>query len=174
MFGVRDVHVQQGGASLPELLVGLTISGLVMVAITSAIFTTNGIQRRADDRSDAAAALSIVTLVFDRDGSMALATAPAKTQTTSAACTTVMDLGVLEGGSSIRFRTTARPSDGPYWLERVSGAGTRTLAKKVASCSWQVVQDASGKQMIRMDLTITGPSGETLSQTLRVAPRLWA
>ena len=169
----RRVGRDQTGASLPELLVGMTISGLIMVAITSAIFTTSSLQRRADDKNTIASALSIVGLVFDRDGAMATATAPATSQTSSTGCTTVIDFGFQEGGASVRFRTTAQGTAGPYWFERVSGAETRTLAKHVASCSWQAVQDTSGDWMLRLDVTITGGTGETATQTLRVTPRLW-
>jgi hypothetical protein len=139
----------------------------------SAIFTTNDLQRRADDRNSIASSFSIITLVFDRDGAMALASAPAKSQTSSVACTTTMNLGFQEGGGDVRFQTTAQGSEGPFWFQRVSGAGTRTVAKYVSACTWQTVQDASGKWMIRLDLTLTGPSGESTAQTFRVRPRLW-
>ena len=167
--GFRDDR----GFSLPELLVGVTLSGLMSVALVSAIFTTNNLQRRADDRNSIASSFSIVTLLFDRDGAMALGSATAKTQTTSAACTTVMNLGFLEAGGAVRFQTSAQGTDGPFWFQRVSGAGTRTVAKNVSACTWQAVQDASGKWMIRLDLTLTGPSGESTAQTFRVRPRLW-
>lgn len=169
LVGFRD----EAGFSLPELLVGVTLSGLMSVALVSAVFTTNDLQRRADDRNSIASSFSIVTLLVDRDGAMALGSATAKSQTSSVACTTTMDLGFLEGGASVRFRTTAQGTEGPYWFQRVSGAGTRTVAKYVSACTWQTVQDASGKWMIRLDLTITGPSGESTAQTFRVRPRLW-
>jgi prepilin-type N-terminal cleavage/methylation domain-containing protein len=162
------------GFSLPEILVGVTISGLMSVGIVSAIFTTNDLTRRADDRNTIASGYSIITLLFDRDGSQALASATAKSQTSSVACTTTMDLGVLEGGASIRYRTTAQGgSTGPYWFERVSGAGTRTVLKNISACTWQTVQDASGKWMLRLNLTYTGTTGESAAQTFRVLPRLW-
>jgi prepilin-type N-terminal cleavage/methylation domain-containing protein len=161
------------GFSFPELLVGITLSGLISVATVSAVFTTNDVGRRADDRNSIASAYSIITLVFDRDGAMALGSASAKSQTSSTACTTTMDLGVQEGGASIRFRTVAQGTDGPYWFQRLSGAGTKTLAKNVSACTWQTVQDASGHWMVKLDLTYTGPSGETAAQTFRVLPRLW-
>jgi prepilin-type N-terminal cleavage/methylation domain-containing protein len=162
------------GFSLPEILVGVTLSGLISVATVSAVFTTNDLGRRADDRNTIASAYSIITLVLDRDGVMALGSAPAKSQTSSTACTTTMDLGVQEAGASIRFKTVAQGgSDGPYWFQRVSGAGTRTLAKNVSACTWQTVQDASGKWMLKVDLTMVGTTGETAAQTFRVLPRLW-
>jgi prepilin-type N-terminal cleavage/methylation domain-containing protein len=161
------------GFSLPELLVGVTLSGLMSVALVSAVFTTNDLQRRADDRNTIASSFSIVTLLFDRDGAMALGSATAKSQTSSVACTTTMNLGFQEGGGAVRFQTSAQGSEGPYWLQRVSGAGTRTVAKNVSACTWQTVQDGSGKWMIRLDLTLTGPSGESTAQTFRVRPRLW-
>ncbi len=169
LAGFRD----ERGFSLPELLVGVTLSGLMSVALVSAVFTTNNLQRRADDRNSIASSFSIVTLLFDRDGAMALGSATAKSQTTSAACTTVMNLGFQEGVGAVRFQTSAQGTDGPYWFQRVSGAGTRTVAKNVSACAWQTVQDASGKWMIRLDLTLTGPSGESTAQTFRVQPRLW-
>jgi prepilin-type N-terminal cleavage/methylation domain-containing protein len=161
------------GFSLPELLVGVTLSGLMSVALVSAVFTTNNLQRRADDRNTIASSFSIVTLLFDRDGAMALGSASAKSQTTSTACSTVMNLGFQESGGAVRFQTSAQGTDGPLWFQRVSGAGTRTVAKNVSACTWQTVQDASGKWMIRLDLTLTGPSGESTAQTFRVRPRLW-
>lgn len=168
--GIRD----ERGFSLPEILVGVTLSGLISVATVSAVFTTNDLGRRADDRNTIASAYSIISLVLDRDGAMALGSAPARSQASSTACTTTMDLGVQEGGASIRFRTVAQGgSDGPYWFQRVSGAGTKTLAKNVSSCTWQTVQDASGKPMLKVDLTMIGTTGETAAQTFRVLPRLW-
>jgi prepilin-type N-terminal cleavage/methylation domain-containing protein len=163
----------QRGVSLPEVLVGIIIGALVMEGIVSIIFTTNDVQKRGDDRNMIASNLSVVGLYFDRDGAQALASAPAKSQTSSIACTTEMDLGYLEGGSSVRLRTLAQGTEGPYWFQRISGSGTRTIAKNISACTWQTVQDASGDWMIRMDLTITGPGNESASQTLRVLPRLW-
>jgi hypothetical protein len=170
---MKRAWARDGGFSFPELLVGITLSGLISVATLSAVFTTNDLGRRADDRNTIASAYSIITLVLDRDGAMALGSASAKSQTSSTACTTTMDLGVQEGGASIRFRTVAQGTDGPYWFQRVSGAGTKTLAKDVSACTWQTVQDASGKWTIRLDLTMTGDTGESAAQTFRVQPRLW-
>jgi Tfp pilus assembly protein PilW len=161
------------GMSLPEILVGLIIGALVMEGVVSIIFTTNNVQKRGDDKNMIASNLAIVSLVFDRDGAQALASASAKSQTSSTNCTTQMDLGFQESGSSVRFQTVAQGTDGPYWFQRVSGAGTRTIARNIATCTWQTVQDTSGDWMIRMDLTITGNSNETATQTLRVLPRLW-
>jgi Tfp pilus assembly protein PilW len=161
------------GVSLPEILVGLIIGALVMEGVVSIIFTTNNVQKRGDDKNMIASNLAIVSLVFDRDGAQALSSASAKSQTSSTNCTTQMDLGFQESGSSVRFQTVAQGTDGPYWFQRVSGAGTKTIAKNVATCTWQTVQDTSGDWMIRMDLTITGNSNETAAQTLRVLPRLW-
>jgi len=162
------------GFSLPEILVGVTISGLISVSVVSTVFMTNDLGRRADDRNTIASAYSIITLVFTRDGGMALGSASAKSQTSSTACTTIMDLGVQEGGASIKFKTVAQGgSTGPYVFQRVSGAGTKTIATNISACTWQTVQDASGKWMIRLDLTMTGTTGETATQTFRVFPRLW-
>jgi prepilin-type N-terminal cleavage/methylation domain-containing protein len=169
----RNRLADDRGFSLPEILVGLTLSSLISVGVLSTIFTTNDLGRRADDRNTIASGFSITTLLFDRDGSQALSSATAKSQTSSVACTTTMDLGVLEGGASIRYRTTAQGTDGPYWFQRVSGAGTRTVMKNISACTWQAIQDASGKWMLKLDLTYTGPSGESTSQTFRVLPRLW-
>jgi hypothetical protein len=170
---MKHALARDGGFSFPELLVGITLSGLMSVAIVSAVFTTNDLGRRADDRNSIASAYSIITLVFDRDGAMALGSASAKSQTSSTTCATTMDLGVQEGGASIRFRTVAQGTDGPLWFQRLSGAGTKTLAKNVAACTWQTVQDASGKWMVKLDLTMTGSTGESAAQTFRVLPRLW-
>jgi hypothetical protein len=165
---------RERGFSLPEILVGVTLSAWMGVGIVSAIFTTTDLTRRADDRNTIASGYSIITLLFDRDGSQALAGASAKSQTSSVACTTTMDLGVQEGGASIRYRTTAQAgATGPYWFERVSGAGTRTVLKNISACTWQATQDASGKWMLRLNLTYTGASGESAAQTFRVLPRLW-
>jgi prepilin-type N-terminal cleavage/methylation domain-containing protein len=174
-FGwLRAALADERGFSLPEILVGLTLSGLISVATLSTIFTANDLGRRADDRNAIASAYSIIGLVLDRDASMALGSASAKSQTSSTACTTTMDLGVQESGASIKFKTVAQGgSDGPTWFQRVSGAGTKTLAKNVSACSWQTVQDASGRWMVRLDLTMTFTSGETATQTFRVFPRLW-
>jgi prepilin-type N-terminal cleavage/methylation domain-containing protein len=162
------------GFSLVEILVGITISGLMSVGIVSAIFTTNDLSRRADERNTVASGFSIIALLFDRDGSMALSTATAKSQTSAVACSTTMDLGVQESGASIRFRTSAQAgTTGPLWFERVSGAGTRTVLKNVSACTWQTVQDAGGKWMLKLDITYTGTTGETATQTFRVVPRLW-
>ena len=163
----------ESGASLPELLVGTIVAALVMTAVVSTIYTTNDLRRRADDRSQFAGDLSVVSLAFDRDASMATSAAPARSQTSSAACTSAIDLGLLEGGASVRYRTVAAGVDGPFWLERLSGAGTRAIARNVSSCSWQAEQDGSGRYTLRVALVLAGGSGESTSQTLRAAPRLW-
>jgi hypothetical protein len=171
--GARRRASGDAGASLPEILVGLLIGALIAQGVVSTIFTTQNIQRSGDDNNMIASNFSVVGLYFDRDGTQALASAPAKSQTSSVACTTQMDLGYQEGGASVRLRTIAQGTEGPYWFQRLSGAGTRTIAKNVSACTWQVVQDASGDWMIRLNLTFTGPGNETVSQTLRVVPRLW-
>lgn len=170
---VRSRLADDRGVSLPEILVGLLIGALVMEGVVSIIFTTNNVQKRGDDKNMIASNLAIVGLVFDRDGAQALASAPAKSQTSSTSCVNQIDLGFLEGGSSVRFRASSGGGSPPYDFQRISGAGTRTLAKNLSACTWQVVQDTSGDWMIRLDLTITGDSGETATQTLRVLPRLW-
>ena len=172
-FALRTSVRDDRGFSLPEILVGVTLSGLISVGVISTIFTTTDLGRRADDRNTIASGFSILSLMFDRDGSQALSSAPAKSQTSAVACTTQMDLGVLESGSSIRYQTSAQGTNGPYWFQRVSGAGTRTVIKNISACTWQAVQDASGKWMLKLDLTYTGTSGETATQTFRVLPRLW-
>lgn len=164
---IRAVHVDTRGASLTELLVGTVIGAMVMSVVATTIFTTNDLRQRADDRSQFAGELSIASLSFDRDGVMATAGAPARSQTSSTSCATAIDLGFDEGGSSVRFRTASGR------LERVSGAGTRTLVRNVSSCTWQSIQVGSGRSTILVTLSLTGASGETLTQILRVAPRLW-
>jgi hypothetical protein len=163
----------EAGASLTELLVGAVISALVMTGVASMIFTSNDLRLRADDRSQLAADLAVVAMRFDRDGAMATSGAPARTQTTATPCSTPIDLGFQEGGASVRYRTVAGSPAGPLWLERVSGDGTRTLARNVSSCTWQAVQDGSGRLTVRMTIGLTGASGESLSRVLRAAPRLW-
>lgn len=164
---IRAVHVDTRGASLTELLVGTVIGAMVMSVVATTIFTTNDLRQRADDRSQFAGELSIASLSLDRDGVMATAGAPARSQTSSTSCATAIDLGFDEGGSSVRFRTASGR------LERVSGAGTRTLVRNVSSCTWQSIQVGSGRSTILVTLSLTGASGETLTQILRVAPRLW-
>lgn len=164
---IRRLHADERGMSLPELLVGTIIGALIMGVVVSTVFTTTDLRRRADDRNELASDLSITSLSFDRDGIMATASAPAKSQTSSTSCATPIDLGFNEGGASVRYRT----SSGTF--QRVSGAGTRTMIQNVTSCTWQADRIGSGRYTIVVDLTVTRPSGETLSQTLRVAPRLW-
>lgn len=161
------------GISLPELLVGSAIAAMLMSAIASAIFVTVGVQRRIDDANTLAGALSVVSLRLDRDSAMALATAPARSQLSATSCATAIDLGFLEGGATVRYRTVASALDGPLWLERDGASGTRTIARGAQSCTWQTVQDAGGRQTLRIDLTLVARNGATLSQTLRAAPRLW-
>ena len=172
---LRRLAADESGASVTELLVGTLVSALVMAGITSAIFTTNQLRLRADDQNRIAGALAVVSLDLDRDAAMATASAPARSQTTATDCSTAIDLGFLEGGASVRFGTTAsaQPEDGPLWLQRVSGAGTLTVARNVAACTWQVERDTGGDWTIRLDLTVTGPSGESVSHSLRARPRLW-
>ena len=171
---IRRLHADESGFSLPELLVGATISALVMTAVATTIFTVNDLQLRAGDRDRMAADLAITVLAFDRDGAMATAVAPALGQTSSTSCATTMDLGFLESGASVRYRTVAgSAADGPLVLQRVSGAGSRTVARNVSSCTWQTVRDSGSDWSLRLDLTLTGISGETLSRTLRAAPQLW-
>ena len=164
---IRAIHADTRGTSLTELLVGTVIGALVMSAVATTIFTTNDLRLRADDRSQFASDLSIASLSFDRDGVMATAGAPARSQTSSTSCATAVDLGFTEGGSSVRYRTVSGN------LERVSGAATRTLVRNVSSCSWQSVQIGSGRYTILLTLTLTGTSGETLTGALRAAPRMW-
>ena len=106
---------------------------------------------------------------------MATAAAPALSQTSSTPCSTTIDLGVLEAGASVRFRTVAAgvPADGPLLLQRLSGAGTRDITHNVSSCSWLTERDAGGDWTLRLNLVLTGPTGETVSQTIRTTPRLW-
>ncbi len=169
----RRMQNDEEGASLPEILVGTIIGALVMTAVVSAIFTSNDLRLRADDRSEFAGDLAVTSMRFDRDSAMATIAAPARAQTTATSCATEIDLGFLEGGASVRYRTVAGSPSGPLWLQRESGGGTRTLARNVTSCTWQAVQDGSGRLMIRMTVALSGGSGESLSQVLRAAPRLW-
>lgn len=175
LAGARAVLVEERGASLPELLVGVIVSAIVMGAVGSIVFTSSDLHRRAADRSRIAAELAIVSLSIDRDGAMATATAPALAQTTATGCGTAIDLGFIEAGASVRYRTVAAaaPADGPLVLERVSGAGSRVLARNVTSCTWQSARDTGGRWSLRLDLALGGGSGEAATQTIRAAPRLW-
>lgn len=170
----RELH-RERGATLPELLVGALIGALVMTAITSTIYTSNDLRLRADDRSRLAGDLAVTSLSFDRDAAMATSTAPARSQVASTSCATAVDLGWLEGGASVRYRTVAAAlgNEGPLHLERVSGAGSRVVARNVASCTWQAVSDAGGHATVIVSLSLSAASGEAASQTLRAAPRLW-
>lgn len=164
---IRAVHADTRGASLTELLVGTVIGAMVMGVVATTIFTTNDLRLRADDRSQFAGDVSVASLSFDRDGVMATAGAPARLQASSTSCATAIDLGFNEGGASVRYRTASGN------LERVSGAGTRTLVRNVSSCTWQSIQIGSGRSTILVTLNLTGASGETLTQILRAAPRTW-
>lgn len=167
------LHAEEQGISLPEVLVGLIIAGLVLTGVTSAIFTSNDLRLRAEDRSQLAADLAVLSLRFDRDVSMATAAAGARAQTTQTACSTRIDLGVLESATEISYRTVAGTSYGPLWLERTGAGGARIVARNVSSCTWQAVADATGRRAIRMTIVLLGSSGESLTQILRAAPRLW-
>jgi Tfp pilus assembly protein PilW len=164
---IAAVHGDARGASLTELLVGTVIGAMVMSVVATTLFTTNDLRKRADDRSQFAGDLSVASLSFDRDGVMATAGAPSRSVTSSTSCATAIDLGFNEGGSSVRYRTASGN------FERVSGAGTRTLVRNVSGCTWQSVQIGSGRSTILVTLTLAGSSGETVTQVLRVAPRLW-
>ncbi|MEO8437107.1 MAG: hypothetical protein ABI562_01520 [Chloroflexota bacterium] len=164
---LRSIHADSHGTTLTELLVGTLISAMIMGVVATAIFTTDGLRQHADDRSQFAAELAVTSLSFDRDGVMAGTGAAARSQTASTSCATVMDLGFAESGASVRYRTASGR------LERLSGAGTRTMVRNVASCTWRAIQIGSGRSTILMTLGLSGASGETLSQILRVAPRSW-
>jgi hypothetical protein len=170
---VRRLHDDARGATLTELLVGTIIGAIVMGVVATSIFTTNDLRKRADDRSQFAGDVSITSLSFDRDGMMATAGAPAKSQASSVACATTIDLGFQEGGASVRYATVAGSPSGPLWFQRVSGAGTRTMLSNVSSCSWQAVQVGTGRSTIVVTFTLVGASGETMTRTMRVAPKLW-
>jgi hypothetical protein len=170
---LRRLHAAERGATLTEVLVGTVIGAMVMGVVATSIFTTNDLRKRADDRSQFAGDVSIASLSFDRDGAMATAGAPAKTQTSSVPCSTTMDLGFQEGVASVRYRTVAGSPSGPLWLQRVSGSGTRTVVRNVASCTWQAVQVGSGRYTIVMTLGLVGASGESMNQAMRAAPRMW-
>lgn len=163
----------EGGASLPEVLVGTIVGALVMTAVGSLVFTFNDLRLRADDRSQLAGDLAVLAMRFDRDGMMATSDAPARSQTAAVACATEIDLGFLEGGAAVRYRTVTGGTDGPLWLQRVSGAGTRTLVRNVDSCSWQATADGTGRATIRLVVVLRGASGESVSRVLRAAPRRW-
>jgi Tfp pilus assembly protein PilW len=170
---LRRLHADERGTTLTEVLVGTIIGAMVMGVVATSIFTTNDLRKRADDRSQFAGDVSIASLSFDRDGAMATAGAPAKSQTSSVPCSTTMDLGFQEGGASVRYRTVAGSPSGPLWFERASGAGARTVVKNVSSCTWQAVQVGSGRYTIVLTLSLVGASGETMTQTMRAAPRMW-
>ncbi len=170
---VRRLHHDARGATLTELLVGTIIGAMVMSVVATSIFTTNDLRKRADDRSQFAGDVSITSLSFDRDGMMATGGAPAKTQTSSVSCATTIDLGLQEGGASVRYRTVAGTPSGPLWFQRVSGSGTRTMLSNVSSCSWQAVQVGTGRSTVVVTFTLVGASGETMTRTMRVAPKLW-
>lgn len=170
---LRRLHTDERGISLPEILVGLIIAGLVLTAVTSAIFTSNDLRLRAEDRSQLAADLAVLSVRFDRDVSMATIGAGARAQTTPADCSTRIDLGVLESATEISYRTVAGTPSGPLWLERTGGGGARIVARNVSSCTWQAVADGTGRRAIRLTIVLAGSSGETLTQILRAAPRLW-
>jgi hypothetical protein len=164
---IRAVHGDTRGVTLTELLVGTLIGAMIMGVVATTIFTTNGLRQRADDRSQFAADLSITSLSFDRDGVQATLGARAAMPTASTSCATVMDLGFVEGGASVRYRTVSGR------LERVSGAGTRTMVRNVSNCLWQRVLVGT-RYTILVTLSLTGTSGETLpNQIMRVAPRSW-
>lgn len=167
-FASEDV-----GVTLPELLVGTFIGAMIMTSVASTIFTSNDLRVRSDDRTQLASDLAVVVMRFDLDASMATATAPARTQTTSTSCDTVINLGLDEGGAPVRYRTVSGSPAGPQWLERVSGSGTLVVARNVSGCSWHVTQDGSGRSTIQVMLSLAGATGESVSQRLRAAPRLW-
>lgn len=165
---IRTIHGDTRGVTLVELLVGTLIGAMIMGVVATTIFTTNGLRQRADDRAQFASDLSITSLSFDRDGVMAtLGSQAAMPTVAGTSCATTMDLGFLEGGASVRYRTVAGR------LERVSGSVTRTMARNVSACTWQRLQVGT-RYTIVMTLTLTGSSGETLpNQVLRVTPRSW-
>jgi hypothetical protein len=172
--GIWRAFRGERGTSLVELLAALTIGSIVLVSTTSIVFSTNQLQARAGDRSKLAGQIAIVTLAFDHDTAMATATATAKNQTTSTSCTTVMNLGWLEGGAAVRYQLVASATNGPNWLQRISGTGTRTVARHVSTCTWQAEADGGGRFTLKLNLTLTGPStGSQVSHALRGAPRLW-
>lgn len=164
---IRAFHADTRGVSLTEVLVGTLIGAMIMAVVATTIFTTNGVRLHADDRSQFASDLSITSLSFDRDGVMAGSGAPARSQAGAPTCATAIDLGFNEGGASVRYRTAAGR------LERVSGSGTRTMVRNVSSCTWTLANDGTGRDTIVMTLALSGVSGETLTQSLRVAPRSW-
>jgi prepilin-type N-terminal cleavage/methylation domain-containing protein len=170
---IVSLHRDERGLSLPELLVGIVITGVILVGTTSVVFSTNQIQQTAADRTKLAGELSVLALAFDRDTSMATSSASAKSQTTSTSCSTAMNLGWTEGGGAVRYQTVTSAIDGPNWLQRISGSGTRTIARWVSTCSWQAVSDSGGRRALNLTIQLTGPGGGTIGQTLRGAPRLW-
>jgi prepilin-type N-terminal cleavage/methylation domain-containing protein len=165
-------HRDEAGFSLPELLVASLIGALVMTATLSLAFTAYTVQRRAAASSTIASDLALAGQRLDPDGMMALATAPARSQASATDCSTAIDLGFLEGGASVRYRTIASATEGPKWLQRVSGSGTITVARHVSGCSWYATTDSGGHTMLRIDLSLA-TGGTSVDQTIRLAPRLW-
>lgn len=170
---LRRLARDEAGVTLPELLVGTFIGAMIMTSVASTIFTSNDLRVRADDRTQIASDLAVVAMRFDLDAAMATTTAPARSQATSVSCDTAINLGLDEGGAPVRYRTVSGSPAGPQWLQRVSGAGTLVVARNVSSCTWRVTQDGSGRETIQVTLSLSGASGESVSQRLRAAPRLW-
>jgi hypothetical protein len=164
---IRRLHLDTRGVSLTELLVGTVIGALVMSVVATTIFTTNEVRLYADDRNQFAGDLSVLSMSFDRDGSMAAVDAPARSQTSATSCANAINLGFDESGTPVRYRTSSNT------LERVGGSGARAIVRNVTACTWQTVQIGSGRSTILVSLTLTGQSGETVTQILRAAPRSW-
>jgi prepilin-type N-terminal cleavage/methylation domain-containing protein len=165
-------HHDESGFTLPELLVASLIGAMVMTATVSIAFSAYAVQRRAEASSLLAGDLAVAGQRLDLDGMMALATAPARSQTTSTDCSTAIGLGFLEGGSAVSYRTVSSPTEGPNWLQRVSGVGTLTVARRITACAWSATTDSGGHTMLRIDLSLSS-GGLNVNQTIRLAPRLW-
>jgi len=170
---LRRLHRDERGVTLPELLVGVVIAGVILNATLSIVFATDRVQKAAGGRAKVAAELAALSTWFDRDAATATRDAPASSllsgHTTEDCTLRPMDLGFQEGGASVRYQTVASTgSQGPYVLQRVSGSGTLVLLRYVTSCSW-----APQGKVLWLSLCFLPPNAAVECPSLYGAPRTW-
>jgi prepilin-type N-terminal cleavage/methylation domain-containing protein len=171
-MSLRELLRDERGFTLPELLVGMIVSTIIMLGVGSVLWTANNVQSRAGDEAAIASYMASLGIRFERDVAMAAANAPAKTQAGTADCSTSIDLG------SVTYQMVASSDDGPYWLVRNDGSGPFPMAKLVTQCTWQILADTdtsvtTGQPFVQLDITLVGVRHTQVSQTLKGAPRLW-
>jgi prepilin-type N-terminal cleavage/methylation domain-containing protein len=169
---IRTLLRDERGLTLPELLIGITVTSIIMFGLANALWTSERVRETASDQLAVAQHIAAMTIFFDRDTANSADGVPAESQTTETGCSsTQMDLGAV----TYDLRSSAQ--DGPNWLVRISGGEELPVLRFVTACTWQVVHydngTLAGRPYLVLQLSFESPRGRQISHTFRGAPRQW-